>query len=158
VRPPKTPKEEEIEKGREAGRTLDDDLNRPFLRPGNQRENDKNNFNFDNENKDITENNNNQEEVNKKDNTGGQKVNDDNDKIPDDTNQMINYDESERSAAENAERELRQKGVRDAYLHAWKSYERYAFGMDELQPPHHKGKDWLGTLPSSRFPLSPLSD
>jgi len=38
----------------------------------------------------------------------------------------------------------RQQAVKEAYLHAWRSYERYAFGKDELEPPKHMGKDWLG--------------
>lgn len=36
--------------------------------------------------------------------------------------------------------------VRDAFLHAWKSYEQFAWGRDELQPATRSGKDTFGGL------------
>ncbi|HEY7635025.1 MAG TPA: glycoside hydrolase family 47 protein [Gemmatimonadales bacterium] len=35
--------------------------------------------------------------------------------------------------------------VRDAFLHAWRGYRRYAWGHDELDPLSRKPHDWYGT-------------
>jgi mannosidase alpha-like ER degradation enhancer 2 len=32
--------------------------------------------------------------------------------------------------------------IRDAFLHAWNGYERYAWGRDQLQPLSKRGRDW----------------
>jgi hypothetical protein len=33
--------------------------------------------------------------------------------------------------------------VRSAFQHAWKCYERHAFGMDELHPISRRGSEWF---------------
>lgn len=39
----------------------------------------------------------------------------------------------------------RAEAVKEAYLHAWKAYDKYAFGQDELQPLSRKAmQDWYG--------------
>ena len=38
----------------------------------------------------------------------------------------------------------RQRKVVDAFEHAWRGYERYAWGRDELHPISQKGTDWFG--------------
>uniref|UniRef100_A0A7S0RWM0 alpha-1,2-Mannosidase n=1 Tax=Pyramimonas obovata TaxID=1411642 RepID=A0A7S0RWM0_9CHLO len=40
----------------------------------------------------------------------------------------------------------RREAVKRAMQHAWRGYERYAFGMDELQPNSHKGKNMFAGL------------
>eukprot|EP01107_Rhizomastix_libera_P002648 TRINITY_DN1458_c0_g1_i8.p1 TRINITY_DN1458_c0_g1~~TRINITY_DN1458_c0_g1_i8.p1 ORF type:complete len:577 (-),score=173.58 TRINITY_DN1458_c0_g1_i8:1337-3067(-) len=40
--------------------------------------------------------------------------------------------------------EERRHAVKMAMKHAWDAYEKYAWGMDELEPLSKKGKDWLG--------------
>ncbi|KAL2539090.1 Mannosyl-oligosaccharide 1 [Abeliophyllum distichum] len=41
---------------------------------------------------------------------------------------------------------LRREKVKDAMIHAWSSYERYAWGHDELQPQSKNGVDSFGGL------------
>eukprot|EP00026_Physarum_polycephalum_P004819 Phypoly_transcript_04843.p1 GENE.Phypoly_transcript_04843~~Phypoly_transcript_04843.p1 ORF type:complete len:590 (+),score=96.86 Phypoly_transcript_04843:68-1837(+) len=124
-RPINRPPDSDGDPGR-GGKTLDDELARPFQRPA-QTDQDNNNFNFDTENKENTGNGH--------DETSGNSGNADG-KNTGSANQNTNDEES-------AETRERQAAVRDAYLHAWKNYERYAFGKDELQPPYSSGKDWL---------------
>ncbi|GBG67510.1 hypothetical protein CBR_g643 [Chara braunii] len=47
---------------------------------------------------------------------------------------------------EELENERRREAVKDAFLHAWKGYEDYAWGMDELQPVSRSGKNSFGGL------------
>jgi hypothetical protein len=126
------------------GKTLEDDMTRPFQRPGSQPDNDNNNFNFDTENKDgnVPNNENTGNGRDESDKTNGNTGNA-GDKHTGSTSQVTTLDDDE-SGRYSEETQERQKAVRDAYLHAWKNYERYAFGKDELQPPYQSGKDWLG--------------
>ena len=39
----------------------------------------------------------------------------------------------------------RQQAVREAFLHAWRSYEKYAWGNDELRPQSRVGMNWLSS-------------
>lgn len=129
-------------------KTIDDDLIRPFPRPGNKDSSD-NNFNFGNDNKGTTttitkaeDDGNNHIEHNdvKNDQTNGN-VHDNNSNNKDNTDGTI---PSDSDGAQVAGGDPRQKAVRDAYLHSWNSYKQFAFGKDELQPPYRSGKDWLG--------------
>jgi len=40
----------------------------------------------------------------------------------------------------------KREAVKRAMQHAWRGYERYAFGMDELQPKSHRGKNMFAGL------------
>ena len=40
--------------------------------------------------------------------------------------------------------EERRDAVRAAMRHAWAGYKKYAWGMDEVDPVHHAGTNWLG--------------
>ncbi|XP_002519694.2 mannosyl-oligosaccharide 1,2-alpha-mannosidase MNS3 [Ricinus communis] len=40
----------------------------------------------------------------------------------------------------------RQQKVKDAFIHAWSGYKKYAMGYDELMPLSHRGVDGLGGL------------
>ena len=154
-------------KGAEGGgRTIDDDLIRPFPRPGNQQDtsinnnNNNNNFNFDDKNNNNGNNNDeSNDRGNNNDKTNGN-IHDIKDNDNDNTNGNI-HDVDDRKTgdaksdasddASTAEMQTRQQAVRDGYLHAWRSYVRYAYGRDELQPPLHQGKDWLGNFPPLIF-------
>lgn len=41
---------------------------------------------------------------------------------------------------------VRQQNVKDAFIHAWSGYKKYAMGSDELMPLSHHGVDGLGGL------------
>lgn len=43
-----------------------------------------------------------------------------------------------------AERSSKQREISKAFLHAWKSYKRYAWGHDELKPVSKGWIDWMG--------------
>lgn len=38
----------------------------------------------------------------------------------------------------------RQKGVIEAFLHAWKGYQKFAWGHDELKPVSKTFSEWFG--------------
>eukprot|EP01006_Ploeotia_vitrea_P030436 TRINITY_DN62859_c0_g1_i1.p1 TRINITY_DN62859_c0_g1~~TRINITY_DN62859_c0_g1_i1.p1 ORF type:complete len:739 (-),score=86.08 TRINITY_DN62859_c0_g1_i1:156-2372(-) len=40
------------------------------------------------------------------------------------------------------ENERRRKAVKEAFLHGWNAYKKYAWGRDEFQPLSKRGKDW----------------
>lgn len=54
-------------------------------------------------------------------------------------------DEEEEEEDDPISLERREK-VKDAMLHAWTSYEKYAWGKDELKPPSMTGVDSFGGL------------
>lgn len=47
------------------------------------------------------------------------------------------------SGVASSELESRRTAVRNAYLHTWNNYERYAWGHDELKPLSKSAQDWL---------------
>mmetsp|Transcript_70469 Transcript_70469/g.229119 ORF Transcript_70469/g.229119 Transcript_70469/m.229119 type:complete len:838 (+) Transcript_70469:224-2737(+) len=49
-------------------------------------------------------------------------------------------------SVEDARWKSRADEVRDAALHAWTGYRKYAWGRDELQPVTHRGKDTFGGI------------
>src|SRR5438034_11764554 len=48
------------------------------------------------------------------------------------------------SAAEPIDRAAMAARVREEFLHAWRGYERYAWGHDELRPMSRRPVDWYG--------------
>lgn len=47
---------------------------------------------------------------------------------------------------EGSKWEARQQRVKNAFIHAWSGYKKYAMGYDELMPLSHRGIDGLGGL------------
>jgi mannosyl-oligosaccharide alpha-1,2-mannosidase len=39
----------------------------------------------------------------------------------------------------------RREAVKEAFVHAWRNYERHCFGRDELRPVSHMCRDWLSS-------------
>lgn len=56
----------------------------------------------------------------------------------------IRMPETQEEANDPVARE-RQHAVREAFLHAWRNYEKYAWGFDELRPQSRQGMNWLST-------------
>lgn len=56
----------------------------------------------------------------------------------------IRMPETQEEADDAGARE-RQHAVREAFLHAWRNYEKYAWGFDELRPQSRQGMNWLST-------------
>lgn len=44
------------------------------------------------------------------------------------------------------ETKRRQQAVREAYQHAFKSYEKYVWGQDELKPKSRSSQNWMGMV------------
>jgi len=54
--------------------------------------------------------------------------------------------DARRLSAHDAEWQPVAAEVRDAFLHAWRGYRRFAWGTDELQPVSKKGRDSFGNI------------
>jgi len=39
---------------------------------------------------------------------------------------------------------VRREHVRNVFKRAWRAYEKYAWGMDELKPMSNRSHNWLG--------------
>jgi mannosyl-oligosaccharide alpha-1,2-mannosidase len=49
----------------------------------------------------------------------------------------------EKNEVGNSESAKRAEAVKNAYLHAWNNYKKFAWGHDELKPLSHSHQDWL---------------
>jgi hypothetical protein len=39
---------------------------------------------------------------------------------------------------------IRREAIKEAFLHSWQAYKRYAWGSDELNPISKTRNDWMG--------------
>ena len=51
---------------------------------------------------------------------------------------------AEQVNASDALARVRREHVRNVFKRAWRAYERYAWGMDELKPVSNRSHNWLG--------------